>query len=284
MSGVGNKIIFENNEIKIWEFKIEPEEESPLHTHDMEYMFYVLEGSTLQIFDGNKKDLGNSILHSGDLIHYDIHDSELILRTNPSRKIPATHSAKNIGSHSYKEILMELKNSTTTDLKYSALHFQAINFLNQLFIEANKKGLTLKQYTCDHICYRVSSFEEYEAKKIELENLGTLLGESSVSNRKIATFKLFYPVYFNEQIIHIVELPQPKDNSYYSTGFEHAEFVIDRSFEDFVNEYPDLEFDFSGTKKSNNPELRLQLSVNTSIKFHHQTLENIIKIETIKNS
>ncbi len=138
------------------------------------------------------------------------------------------------------------------------------------------RNIDLKDSLCDHICYRVSTLQEYECTKKELENLGVLLIESIVGGRKISTYKLFNSIYFKKHSINIVELPEPKQNKLYKTGFEHAEFVINEPFEDFVLKYPDFMFDFSGTKKEINSELRLQLSQNTSVKFHHQTLESVI--------
>jgi predicted metalloenzyme YecM len=49
----------------------------------------------------------------------------------------------------------------------------------------------LRSYTCDHICLRVSTAEEYEYRKKEFENLGSvLLVESLVGGRMIASYKL----------------------------------------------------------------------------------------------
>lgn len=109
MAGVGTTVVFEDDKIKVWEFVLEPGEETPLHTHEHEYIFYVLDGTTLQVFDADRKDLGNLDLNAGDVVALHLENDELVLRSDPSYRIPATHSAKNIGTNRYREVLIETK-------------------------------------------------------------------------------------------------------------------------------------------------------------------------------
>jgi len=109
MSGVGTKLVFEDEKIKMWEFILEPGEEIPIHTHEMDYMFYVIEGSTLQVFDINHNDLGRVSLVPGDTLAFRLKNGELIGRDDPEDRSPITHSAKNVGSTRYREILVETK-------------------------------------------------------------------------------------------------------------------------------------------------------------------------------
>ena len=109
MAGVGTTVVFEDDKIKVWEFVLEPGEETPIHTHELEYIFYVLEGTTLQVFDENKKDLGKLDVKTGDVVALHLDNDELVLRDDPTYRIPATHSAKNIGTTKYREVLIETK-------------------------------------------------------------------------------------------------------------------------------------------------------------------------------
>ena len=77
-------------------------------------------------------------------------------------------------------------------------------------------------------------------------------------------------------MISIIEVPEPKNGSYYENGFEHAEFVIEDSFEQFAQKNSQINFDWSNANKKINPELRVKLNDNISLKFHHQSLENLI--------
>jgi predicted metalloenzyme YecM len=73
-----------------------------------------------------------------------------------------------------------------------------------------------------------------------------------------------------------LELPSPKKGSEYSEGFEHVEFVIDEPFEAFIKRYPKTLFDKKGQFKKVNADLRIQFE-NCSVKFHHHSLEYVIK-------
>lgn len=40
LAGVGTNVLFEDDKIKVWEFILEPGEQTALHTHEMDYIFY----------------------------------------------------------------------------------------------------------------------------------------------------------------------------------------------------------------------------------------------------
>lgn len=109
MAGVGSKVVFEDDKIKVWEFALEPGEKTPLHTHELEYIFYVLEGSTLKVFDADDKDIGDLKLKDGDVVALHLDKDELVLRDDPSHRVPVTHSAQNVGPTRYREVLIETK-------------------------------------------------------------------------------------------------------------------------------------------------------------------------------
>ena len=48
-----------------------------------------------------------------------------------------------------------------------------IVFLEDLFSKLDDIGLDLDKYPLDHLCYRVSSLDEYKLKKSELMNFGS---------------------------------------------------------------------------------------------------------------
>ena len=48
-TNVGTRKLFENDEIIMWEFLLEPGEATSCHTHVHDYVFHVLEGSREQI-------------------------------------------------------------------------------------------------------------------------------------------------------------------------------------------------------------------------------------------
>ncbi|MEM8527489.1 MAG: VOC family protein [Bacteroidota bacterium] len=158
------------------------------------------------------------------------------------------------------------------------LQVQAKLFLTDLFQEIKLQGIDVQYLELDHICYRVETTERYEALKEELLEIGELLVESEVGGRSIATFRLHEALIFEDRKIEILELPAPKPNNHYREGFEHIEFVISEDFETFMNRYAHCEFDTKGMKKVINPEIRLSFG-ERSVKFHHQSLEEVIAFE-----
>ena len=55
VGAVGTKLLYENDQVKVWEFALDPNEAIPMHTHTMDYLFHVYQGSTLEVsFPGDK--------------------------------------------------------------------------------------------------------------------------------------------------------------------------------------------------------------------------------------
>ena len=109
MAGVGSSVLFEADKIKVWEFKLEPGEQTPVHTHEMEYVFYVINGSTLEVFDSGNDFVTSLDFADGDVLPLRLEGDELVVVGNESLRIPATHSARNAGATPYRELLIEKK-------------------------------------------------------------------------------------------------------------------------------------------------------------------------------
>ncbi|WP_127716955.1 VOC family protein [Halobacteriovorax sp. HLS] len=152
------------------------------------------------------------------------------------------------------------------------------SFLHKLEDNLESEGIDLCSLEIDHLCYRVDSEERYDELKSDLALENKLLHEAMISNRPIATFKMKEAFIYKNITIPLLELPSPKPGSDYTEGFEHAEAVINMSFEKFSHKYPHIEFDWKAAKKSHNPELRISFG-DISIKFHHHSLEDIIESE-----
>ncbi|MDG2304738.1 MAG: hypothetical protein P8R42_08790 [Candidatus Binatia bacterium] len=109
MAGVGSSVIFEDDKIKVWEFYLKPGEQTPVHTHEHDYVFYVINGSSLDVLDANDKFLTTFDLPEGTVLPLRLDDNELVVVNDESQRIPATHSARNAGPRLYREILIEKK-------------------------------------------------------------------------------------------------------------------------------------------------------------------------------
>jgi predicted metalloenzyme YecM len=157
---------------------------------------------------------------------------------------------------------------------------EALKFVSRVFEIVDKK-FSLESYNIDHLCYRVENPDQYEYYKGFLNKHGKLLVESTVGGRSIATYKLFNPLHFNDQVIQVIELPFPKVKNKYLIGFEHLEIVVP-SLEEIIKIYPINTFDMKGFEKKSNRDIRFQIDNCTSIKFHEKSLEEVIEEEKIK--
>ena len=92
MGEVGTKLIFENEQVKVWEFTLAPGEAVEAHTHEHDYFFYPIEGGTLEVTRPSGRT--QATLEAG-AVYY--------------RKKGDTHAAKNVGTTRYHEVLVELK-------------------------------------------------------------------------------------------------------------------------------------------------------------------------------
>jgi beta-alanine degradation protein BauB len=106
LADIANKKIFENDKIAVWEMVLEPGESTGLHTHKHDYMFFVIEGSTGEVTDKDGKVLGKMEVKAGDNIFFRKEGDTFIAG---EFRVPATHSARNVGSTRYREILVESK-------------------------------------------------------------------------------------------------------------------------------------------------------------------------------
>jgi len=149
-------------------------------------------------------------------------------------------------------------------------------FLDKLFRNLEKDGVNVSDLLLDHICYRVETVEAYDTMKAFLAKNGEELTESIIGGRPIVTFLLNDPIVYKNRTINCLELPAPKNGSFYKEGYEHVEFVIKESFSEIIDRYPNVQFDTKGMQKPINPDIRIAYT-DCSVKFHHQTLEYVIR-------
>lgn len=154
----------------------------------------------------------------------------------------------------------------------------ATNFLDQIFKNIKHNQIDLKNYSIDHICYRTSSEANYLEVKNTFSQIATLLIESIVNGRMIATYKLHNPIVYNQYIIDLIEVPAPKIGKNTIEGFEHIEVVADSHFSQIQMMNPNLNFISNGVNKKINPEIEIEFN-NCALKFHNQSLEQVINIE-----
>ncbi len=166
----------------------------------------------------------------------------------------------------------------------------SVNGINVIEDDENFKEI-------DHICYRVSSKQNYDIKKNELTKFGVKLIESVIGNRPISIFMLHEPIFYDRFQISLIELPSPKSGSQYNDGLEHFEIVVagnekfsisDMKEKEYLKQwssskFPQIDFDTRALDKDINCDLAISLSKNTSCKFHCFPLNEIIDYEKDNN-
>ena len=106
MADVATTKLFENEKVVVWEMVLEPGETTGVHTHGNDYLFYAIEGSTVEVMDEDGEVLDELEVPTGSVMYLGIDGDELVLGEN---RFPVTHDAKNIGTTRYREFLVEIK-------------------------------------------------------------------------------------------------------------------------------------------------------------------------------
>ena len=95
-SEVGTKLLFENDRVRVWDLRLEAGESTGLHRHELDYLYVVIGGGTLQgkSADGSSKPI--EAMSDGD-VRFRAIDGEDI------------HEAINVGGQPWRNIIVELK-------------------------------------------------------------------------------------------------------------------------------------------------------------------------------
>jgi quercetin dioxygenase-like cupin family protein len=93
LGNVATRLLFENERVKVWEMHLEPGESSDLHRHGLDYLLYILEGSSI---DADRPD--------GSSQSYPVRPGQLVY-------IPrgGIERAVNRSATRFRELLVELK-------------------------------------------------------------------------------------------------------------------------------------------------------------------------------
>ena len=109
MAGVGTKKVFENERVIVWHLDLEPGEQGARHTHQLDYVVRVLSGSTLEVAGPDGELLDTVELESGGAVAFRIEGDQIVADRPGYPVVPATHSARNVGPNTFREVLVEFK-------------------------------------------------------------------------------------------------------------------------------------------------------------------------------
>ena len=98
---IGTKLLFENEQVKVWDLELAPGENLGKHRHKNDYVL---------IFIGNGKIRGTNA-DGTTRFESEMHDSDVVFRTIDGDE--DVHDAHNIGDTTLRNFIIELKKSWT---------------------------------------------------------------------------------------------------------------------------------------------------------------------------
>ena len=153
---------------------------------------------------------------------------------------------------------------------------------------------SLEEHAVDHVCFRVSSLQQYQLTKAALLSHGSLAVEGMINGRPIACISLNNPLTARLPSGHVVsvpcvELPCPKAGSPYAVGLEHLEVVIGGAdstpwdsrahLEAFMARHVGVEWDTRALDKHCNADVSMQVTPEYCVKFHLCPLLQVVQAE-----
>ena len=95
LGNVATRLLLENERVKVWEMRLEPGESSDLHRHTLDYLLYILEGTSI---DADRPD--------GESSRFPVEPGQLFF-------VPrgGTERAVNRSGTRFRELLVELKDA-----------------------------------------------------------------------------------------------------------------------------------------------------------------------------
>ena len=97
--GVGNKKVYENDRVCVWELRLEPGEESPVHRHGLDHILIQIAGDRIAL--APEPDTASRYK---DYMEADVLPGEVAFVRRGGIEV-----ARNVGAKQYREIIVELK-------------------------------------------------------------------------------------------------------------------------------------------------------------------------------
>lgn len=92
---VAQRVLFENDRVRVWEIVLEPGEELAVHTHTLDYLVITIEPSDMEVRE-----------HTGELRRTHAQPGEVSWTSvGPGQ----THALKNVGATRFRNRVIELK-------------------------------------------------------------------------------------------------------------------------------------------------------------------------------
>ena len=92
---VAQRVLFENDRVRVWEIVLEPGEELAVHTHELDYVIVTIESSDMEVRE-----------HTGELRRTGMGPGETSWTSVGAGQ---THHLKNVGTRRFRNRVIEIK-------------------------------------------------------------------------------------------------------------------------------------------------------------------------------
>ncbi len=99
LGGVGTRVLFENERVRVWEMRLAPGESSAVHQHALDYLLVFLAGDRIRV--APEPDTAGPYR---DELEFDVPIGHTVFVERGG-----IETAVNVGRREYREILIELK-------------------------------------------------------------------------------------------------------------------------------------------------------------------------------
>lgn len=153
------------------------------------------------------------------------------------------------------------------------------NFLINIENNLKNKNIDTSDMYIDHISLRTSTDEIYKNRKTEITQIAKIINESMIAWRQVSIWKLDRPIKHNNKDIYILEVSAPKANKVYPDTLDHVEFVTKSPLDELINKYTNISREKKWLAREWNQDIEVEFEDWTSVKFHNQSLEDVVKSE-----
>jgi hypothetical protein len=97
--GVGSKVLFENDRVRVWSLRLEPGQDSPLHRHELDHLLIQIRGDRIAVLPEPDTQSPYREYLEADVI------------AGAVTYVPrgGIETARNVGAQPYYEVIVELK-------------------------------------------------------------------------------------------------------------------------------------------------------------------------------
>jgi glyoxylate utilization-related uncharacterized protein len=96
---VGTELAFEDERVKVWRIDLEPGQETPFHTHQLDYTSVIVEGDVVERLNGDGT-VDRLVVQPGGFMRW--------------HQGTQRHALRNSGSVRFRNVIVELKDVPTT--------------------------------------------------------------------------------------------------------------------------------------------------------------------------